>query len=65
MTIVGDEIPEVASHTESATYVYKQEPKRYRCLICGTWYDNKREADKCRRADNKRFREWQIMQTMR
>jgi hypothetical protein len=65
MTLIGDEIPEIASHTESATYEYKKEPKRYRCLICGTWYDNKREAAECRRADNERFRAWQIMQTKR
>lgn len=65
MTLVGDEIPEVASHTESATYEYKKEPKRYRFLICGTWYDDKREAAECRRADNERFRAWQIRQTRR
>ena len=61
MTLVGDMPPPTESHTESATaYEHKPEPKRYRCLICGTWYDDKREAAECRRADNERFRAWQI-----
>ena len=54
MTIVDDEI------STTTNPEYKPEPKRYRCLICGTWYDDKREAAECRRADNERFRAWQI-----
>lgn len=55
------------SGTMSTTenHCWKPEQKRYRCLICGTWYDDKREAAECRRADNKRFLAWQIRQTRR
>lgn len=60
MTIVGDEIPFVESETTCSATTSKPEPKRYRCLICGTWYYDKREAAECRRTDNERFRAWQI-----
>lgn len=61
MTLFGDVPPPTESYTTSSTaYEYKKEPKRYRCLICGRRYDDKREAAECRRTDNKRFRAWQI-----
>ena len=65
MTMVGDERPEIESHTESVWTEYKKEPKRYRCAICGTWYYDKREAAECKRACNERFRLWQEQQTRR
>lgn len=65
MTLVGDERPFIESHTESATFEYKPEPKKYRCPICGTRYYDKREAAECRRACNERFRLWQEQQTRR
>ena len=65
MTLVGDERPNVESHTESGWTEYKPEPKQYRCLICGTKYYDKREAAECRRACNERFKAWQEIQTRR